>query len=778
LPRPMSRRVVVLTVFGLVACGGAHLSVPGPSAGGAASPPSIVEPDAAATTNGTADGSAPHPAEPSPPVEPRVARLARLARIWGDVAYTHPYLWEDRDINWDAALVAAMPAVDQAKTDHDEASAVGRMLDAIHDPITRVEASPPPGSNLTRGHTSVAWPGSGTLVVKLAPNDWGEAGRDAASLAPEIDKAKVVVFDLRSPEDSWLPGAVLNVLAGQLVSRECVAPASRAIQHSGYRPQRGDTSGGYFTAFVTTAPRSFEPGKGPHPVRVVFVVNEHTAVPDLVFAMQRTGDAAIVAQGTMTDPAMWTRSSIPLAGGQSAFARTVEVVPNPAPDVTIAASKETEGGEALARGVKLAEGGWPKARRAFAVQTLPPARWRPDQTYPDEAYPPPEHRLLALFRFWNVIRLFYPYLHLMEPGAWDRALTDFIPKMEQAKNASEYALVLGELAARIPDSHVRVNAKAFWRFLGRPLYGFAIQRIEGQPVITGLDDAEESTGLRLGDVVVSIDGEPFEARAARVRPYIASSNAWTLARDADTYATGGPEDSEAVMRVRGADGAEREVRVKRVAWTPPPIAHPAYKTLEGGSIGYVDLRSLGVEEVDMMFAALANTRAIVFDLRRGPRGTFWAITPHLNVRKNAAGGSGSRALVGFTGNPEAIQSRFVFTEPLPNDDRPKYTGKTVVLMNEFTQSQAEGTAMGFKEANGTIFVGSRTAGANGDITNSCLPGGICISFSGQEARWANGDQLQRVGLKPDVEVRPTIEGLRAGRDEVLDRAIRYLRDGH
>jgi hypothetical protein len=35
--------------------------------------------------------------------------------------------------------------------------------------------------------------------------------------------------------------------------------------------------------------------------------------------------------------------------------------------------------------------------------------------------------------------------------------------------------------------------------------------------------------------------------------------------------------------------------------------------------------------------------------------------------------------------------------------------------------------------------------------------------------------LQRVGLTPDVAVRPTIKGLRAGRDEVLERALELLR---
>jgi len=35
--------------------------------------------------------------------------------------------------------------------------------------------------------------------------------------------------------------------------------------------------------------------------------------------------------------------------------------------------------------------------------------------------------------------------------------------------------------------------------------------------------------------------------------------------------------------------------------------------------------------------------------------------------------------------------------------------------------------------------------------------------------------LQKVGLVPDVFVKPTIKGIRENRDEVLDKAIKYLK---
>jgi len=100
-----------------------------------------------------------------------------------------------------------------------------------------------------------------------------------------------------------------------------------------------------------------------------------------------------------------------------------------------------------------------------------------------------------------------------------------------------------------------------------------------------------------------------------------------------------------------------------------------------------------------------------------------------------------------------------------------------MLIDERAISQSEHSGLFYKTANSTVFIGSPTQGANGDVTWFTAPGGIRINFSGHDVRWPDGKQLQRVGLAPDIEVRPTIEGIRAGRDEVLERAVEYLEKG-
>jgi C-terminal processing protease CtpA/Prc len=205
---------------------------------------------------------------------------------------------------------------------------------------------------------------------------------------------------------------------------------------------------------------------------------------------------------------------------------------------------------------------------------------------------------------------------------------------------------------------------------------------------------------------------------------------------------------------------------------------PHWKTL-AGDIGYVDLRALTVPEIGLALDELKTTRAIVFDMRGYPKGVFGPLASRLNTRKaRYAAEFLQPQVVGWNGDGEG-QPRTRFLQHIPElpKDAATYTGKVVVLIDDRAVSQAEHTCLFLAEAAGATFVGSPTHGANGDITVMRLPGGLRMWFSGQEVRHVDGKQLQKVGIQPDIVVRPTLAGLRAGKDEVLDRALRYLASG-
>ena len=82
--------------------------------------------------------------------------------------------------------------------------------------------------------------------------------------------------------------------------------------------------------------------------------------------------------------------------------------------------------------------------------------------------------------------------------------------------------------------------------------------------------------------------------------------------------------------------------------------------------------------------------------------------------------------------------------------------------------------MAFRASLGAIIVGSTTAGADGDVSPFALPGGFRTAISGIGVFYPNKTPTQRIGIVPNVEVRPTIAGIRAGRDEVLEEALRQI----
>jgi C-terminal processing protease CtpA/Prc len=106
--------------------------------------------------------------------------------------------------------------------------------------------------------------------------------------------------------------------------------------------------------------------------------------------------------------------------------------------------------------------------------------------------------------------------------------------------------------------------------------------------------------------------------------------------------------------------------------------------------------------------------------------------------------------------------------------QPHYAGKVVILVDEVSLSQAEYTAMAFRAAPHATVVGSTTAGADGNVSDFALPGGLRTMISGIGVFYPDKKPTQQIGIVPDKVVYPTIEGLRNGRDEVLEYGIRQI----
>ena len=262
----------------------------------------------------------------------RVERLARLGKAWGTVRYVHPFL-AYQDLDWDAALVKAIPKVEAAKTKDEYAAAVGEMLAVLGDPATGVvskdiAAKPTDGER----HPVWSWVDDKILIVRITnyldlEQDFVGIRQKIERLKAEIIKARGVVFDLRALTLGSYSGtatAILRPLANSLVSREAIGPAERSLLHSGYTPQTGMTSGGYFSAFVNSAATQFVPEAGAKAKRVAFVINGRSELPQVALVLQGSGDGAVIAESPISDAmfaglraSIWAKASRPASVSRS-----------------------------------------------------------------------------------------------------------------------------------------------------------------------------------------------------------------------------------------------------------------------------------------------------------------------------------------------------------------------------------------------------------------------------------------------------------------------------
>ena len=84
--------------------------------------------------------------------------------------------------------------------------------------------------------------------------------------------------------------------------------------------------------------------------------------------------------------------------------------------------------------------------------------------------------------------------------------------------------------------------------------------------------------------------------------------------------------------------------------------------------------------------------------------------------------------------------------------------------------------MAYRRAPNSIVIGSTTAGASGGMAKINLPGNIETNITFVGTYYPDGTETQRIGIIPDIEVKPTIKGIRDGRDEVLEKAIQLIQE--
>lgn len=394
-----------------------------------------------------------------------------------------------------------------------------------------------------------------------------------------------------------------------------------------------------------------------------------------------------------------------------------------------------------------------------------------ENDYKTPDYPDAGYRLLALFRFWNVIEYWYPYRDLLPD--WDAVLAEFIPRLLACRDRDEYRLAMIDLVARVHDSHANV-----WDALeARPPRGgcrlpVAVRSVGDRFVVGAYADSARAaaSGFRVGDVILALDGASVDSLARAWSPHHGASNEAARRRNIAESLTRGP-CGPCSVRVDRPDGYRDLAAVRDSsrlmnarAGATHDLPGPAFRKL-ADDLAYLKLSTVVAADVGSYLEHAAGTRFLVIDIRNYPsQFVVFALGQHLVDRPTP--------FARFTHGDPSNPGTFVWTSPIVLEPAlPHYSGRVVILVDEMSQSQAEYTAMAFRSAPGALVVGSTTAGADGNVSPVPLPGGLHPVITGLGVYYPDGRPTQQIGIVPDLVVHPTIEGIRAGRDEVLEAAL-------
>ena len=101
-----------------------------------------------------------------------------------------------------------------------------------------------------------------------------------------------------------------------------------------------------------------------------------------------------------------------------------------------------------------------------------------------------------------------------------------------------------------------------------------------------------------------------------------------------------------------------------------------------------------------------------------------------------------------------------------------------MLVNEESLSHSEETAMFFQAADNCMVIGSQTAGADGNVSNFEAVKAVFTRFIGGGVYYRDRRETQRIGIIPDIEIKPSILGIQQGKDEVFDCALQLIETGN
>lgn len=397
-----------------------------------------------------------------------------------------------------------------------------------------------------------------------------------------------------------------------------------------------------------------------------------------------------------------------------------------------------------------------------------------EKTDPNCSYQKEEERLLGLFRVWNVIEYYFPYIYVMDES-WHDLLDEFIPKIVEANDRQGFELVLLEMTAHLHDLHTGIviqnTLQDFWGEYLAPVN--LIRTKEGEWIVCKVFG---NCPLQVGDVILGLDGTEVKKIEKNREKYLSVPNEKKLYQGMALYLLRSKSNTMDITILRNEKEETYTVtgtkQYTNLSWKE----EKSHEILEK-NIGVINPSSIPEGDTESVVSQimndLCNTDGLIIDLRQYPsdpnmhmflsmylqkKGTVYSV---MTIPSQSVPGTFINRKISSIG---VATGAFYYEKPV------------VLLMDERSMSSSEFSIMHLRTGDHVVVIGSSSAGVDGNVTELPLPNGNHLRFTSFGVYTPEMGQTQRVGLAPDIEVHPTIEGIKEGRDELMEAAIAYIQE--
>ncbi|MEJ8769660.1 S41 family peptidase [Prevotella sp. HCN-7019] len=384
------------------------------------------------------------------------------------------------------------------------------------------------------------------------------------------------------------------------------------------------------------------------------------------------------------------------------------------------------------------------------------------------------YRLLGVAKFWNAVDSYSPNRNITD-RPWDDILAEYITLAFD--RSISFSALYSKMVSELCDTHV--NSWYIPIFGGR-FVPLVCRFAEDRLFVTDTCSIV-SNDLAVGDEIILIDSLRPIDRLNELAPYIPHSNRNSLLRDG-SYATLVTAKKEVQIKymhegkiftteISSVEGDKFVSRIYSSLYAPP---RPELEVV-ANDIARLNIGSITCKDEQNLENFLTSYDKLIIDLRAYPA-EYDVIHKLLPTFFFSQVREAAEVLLPQASCPGSLIRSALLTKNTADPGK-LYRGKIVLLVNACTQSMSEYFAMFLQTIPGVVTIGSQTAGADGNVTKIQLPY-ASFNVTGLGVCYPDGTNAQRNGVKIDMVVEPTAEGMIRGVDEQLQAAIDYLQGEH